>query len=60
MQGVEVSESVGKHVCVCVFVCGCEQKAQVRDTDRKDMHDLLTALWCVLPKKKEKKKVLCN
>ena len=51
-------------VCVCVYpvllcvcVCGCEQKAQVRDTERKDMLDLLTALWCVPPKKK---KVLCN
>ena len=63
MQGVEVSERVGKHVrvcvCVCVYpvllcvcVCGCEQKAQVRDTERKDMLDLLTALWCVPPKKK--------
>ena len=39
-------------VCVCVAYSHCEQKAQVRDTEREDMHDLLTALWCVPPKKR--------
>lgn len=64
MQGVEVW--VWARVCVAMFavcVCVCvwlysrrEQKAQVRDTVRKDMHDLLTAFWCVCCLKK----VLCN
>lgn len=39
---------------VCMAYSRCEQKAQARDTERKDMHDLLTALWCVLPKKKRR------
>lgn len=65
MQGVEVTLECGQActvvriscltMCASVFVCTvysrCEQKAQVR----KDMHDLLTALWCTALKK-----VLCN
>lgn len=39
-------------VCVCVVHSHYEQKAQVRNTERKDMLDLPTALRCMLPKKR--------
>lgn len=63
-RGWKSLQSLGKLLCLCVscltmcptvFVCTVyshyEQKAQVRDTERKEMHDLPTALWCMLLKK---------
>lgn len=62
-RGWKSAGGLGKDVCVCPCVCvrvcvHCEQKAQMRDTESKEMHDLLTALWCVLPQKKESKEGL--
>lgn len=65
MQGVKVALAFGQAfvfvrvscltMCPTVFVCKLyshyEQKAQVSDAGRVDMHDLPLALWCMLPEK---------